>query len=218
MASKALSIIKNILGIASIIITIICIVWLVKIKNNAHNEPLNRGYYIEDDPINYYSEGDFCYDKSRTYEYGGVFTTFDIRMNKIKKYSKALLGTYFIELFLSFFILLLFFLYYICCENSICIACLFFLIGLLSLINSILKIVFFIKLSINYYKGELDEFEDFSKCLYLNQSFRVDYHFVWVVKDNFIKFFILFIINIILDFIDYILNFIIKCRIKRKKR
>ena len=41
---------------------ILIIVWLFKILHNAKNEPTNRSLYIANDPLNYYTEEEFCYD------------------------------------------------------------------------------------------------------------------------------------------------------------
>ena len=206
IASRILSVIKLLLGIAVLVLTIVSLAYLVKVKNHAHNEPTNRGYYIDDDPLNYYSEGDFCYDKYRNYESQGAFKIFDIKMKKIRQYSKALLATYIVGLVLSVLSILFNVIQQLCMPNINCIGCFLLLVNLLNIINSILTIIFFIILSVNYYKGEFGDFEDFSKCSYFNDSFRKDYHFVSVVKDNFKKFFILYLISIILNIISLIVE------------
>ena len=208
---SVVAIIQAILSIISLVIFILCLTWLYKVKNNAKNEPTNRSSYISDDPLNYYIEGDFCYDNYLNYPSKGAFNIFDLRMKKIKKYAKALITTYLITVIVT----VLTFIYSIVGEalfknKKKCLAIFSLLIFLIVLVVSILSLVFFIILSVNYFKGKFDKFEDFSECKYLNNQFKSDYHFVSVVKDNFKKFFILNIIGIVLSCIKNIIDIISK--------
>ena len=208
---SVVAIIQAILSIISLVIFILCLTWLYKVKNNAKNEPTNRSFYISDDPLNYYIEGDFCYDNYLNYPSKGAFNIFDLRMKKIKKYAKALITTYLITVIVT----VLTFIYSIVGEalfknKKKCLAIFSLLIFLIVLVVSILSLVFFIILSVNYFKGKFDKFEDFSECKYLNNQFKSDYHFVSVVKDNFKKFFILNIISIVLSCIKNIIDIISK--------
>ena len=72
-----------------------------------------------------------------------------------------------------------------------------YIFALIRIILSILDLIFFIIISVNYYKSNFDDFEDFSECKYfIDTDFNKDYDFVFVVKRNFKKFFILTLISI----------------------
>ena len=205
---KTIFYINLIFVIVSIIINILCLVWLFKVKNNSKKEPYPRDKYLieGEDPLNYYTEGDFCYDHYYPYLTKGAFDDLDIRMTKIHKYSKALIYIFFIDLM---FIILSIILDIISERKEIdCIKCIF---ALIRFILSILDLIFFIILSVNYYKSNFDDFEDFSECKYfIDTDFNKDYDFVFVVKRNFKKFFILTLITIGLNIIEEIITLILK--------
>ena len=208
---SCLSIFQAILSIINLVIFILCLIWLFKIKNNSKNEPEKRDSYIYEDPLNYYIEGDFCYDKSLVYLDKGAFNVFDLRMKKIKKYSKALIVIYVITIILTvitmiFNVLSITKLKY----KEKCVSIIYLLLLIIIVIIAILNLVYFIILSAHYFKGKFDDFEDFSDCKFLTTNFKSDYHFVSVVKDNFIKFFILNIISIALSCVKNIIGTIAK--------
>ena len=86
------------LFIAYFITIILIIIWLFKILVNAKNEPSNRSRYISKEPLNYYTEGDFCYEYYEKFIKNGAIDTFGFPMKKIKKYTRALLATIFISI------------------------------------------------------------------------------------------------------------------------
>ena len=204
---SCLSIIQLILSIINLVIFILGLIWLFKVKNNAKNEPANRDSYIYDDPLNYYIEGDFCYDKSLVYPDKGAFNIFDLRMKKIKKYSKALIVIYLITIIITVITMI----FNILAKTKLkykkkCVSIIYLLLLIIILTIAILSFVFFIILSVHYFKGKFDDFEDFSDCKFLTNDFKSDYHFVSVVKNNFIKFFILNIISIALSCVKNIID------------
>ena len=194
---KAIFYIKFFYLFVSITFIILCLVWLFKVKNNSKKEPYSRDKYLieGEDPLNYYSEGDFCYEHYYSYLTKGAFDDLDIRMTKIHKYSTALICIFFIDLIL---IILYGILDYI--RKSKDVDCIKYINGIVKLIRGILMIlnlIFFIILSVNYYRSNFDDFEDFSKCKYfIDTDFNKDYDFVFVVKKNYKKFFILTLIHI----------------------
>ena len=46
-------------------------------------------------------------------------------------------------------------------------------------------IVFCILFAVHYSKSNFDEFNEFTKCRYLNKQFRKDYDFIYSIKDGF---------------------------------
>ena len=201
MRNKTLKFITVIVELAFLVIFIVCITYLFKVNSNAKDEPTNRGRYIEYDPYNYYTEGDFCLDHLYPYISRGVFKEFDLRIKNIKKFSTILIVILFIKIILSFLAIFL----GIFCENRKC-SCFILILLLLSLVAEILFLIFFIIISVNYFKSKFGRFKKFSKCEYLGSSFKRDYDFVNALKKNFKIFFILGIISFFLNFLQIGLN------------
>ena len=201
MGKKTLKYITFIVELAFIVIFLVCIAYLFNVNNNAKDEPTNRGRYIEYDPYNYYTEGDFCLDHLYPYTSRGAFKEFDLRIKNIKKFSAIILIIFFVKNILSILasILGLF------CENNKCSRFIFILL-LLSLVAEILFLIFFIIISVNYFNSQFGRFKQFSKCEYLGSSFKSDYDFVNDLKKNFKIFFILGLISFFLNFLQIGLN------------
>ena len=209
---KVISIFKTLFTLVSFVIIILSIVFLFKVRNNAKKEPQDRIKYINENAyLNEYSEGDFCYNHYTPYMSDGAFIDFDIRMKKIRKFSTSLLSTYFISLILMFLSIVVQIMYKSCCNtHEKCIGAILLIIMIANIIIWILSLIFFIILSVNYFKSKFSDFKDFSRCHYLGNGFRDDYHFVFVVKDNYLNFFVLSIISIFLNCFDNIINTIAK--------
>ena len=213
--NTGLKVTKFILSLASLVLSILCIVWIAKVYSNADNEPSNRGIYCLDengDPINlntFYSAGEFCYDHYQAFLDKGAFEDLDIRMKKIKKFSLAIIITFSISFGLTFISLIMIIIGLIaeCRENYFLVIPIIALLGYLA---SIVSFIFFIILSVHYFKSNFDDFDKFRDCEYLNPSFDKDYDFVDVVKDNYLKSFIVYIIVFVLNCIDNIIERIIK--------
>ena len=187
--------------IINVTLIIICLVWLYKIKDNAKDEPSNRIKYIKEDDssIEEYSEGDFCFKYYTTYLTDGAYKDFDIKMTNIRKYSTYLFILSLISLCLLFIFMVIIFITEKCySSHKKCFK--YFLISsiTINIYIDILCLVLFIILSVHYYKSNFGDFRDFSRCHYLNRDFKKDYDCTFVVKNNFTKFFKLFIINFIL--------------------
>ena len=135
----------------------------------------------------------------------GAFDDLDIRMTKIHKYSKALIYIFFIDLMFVIFYIILDII-----RKRKEFGCIEYIFALIRIILSILDLIFFIIISVNYYKSNFDDFEDFSECKYfIDTDFNKDYDFVFVVKRNFKKFFILTLISIGLSLIRLIIILIL---------
>jgi hypothetical protein len=200
-------IIKTIFSLLLFIISILCIIWLFKVKKNSKQEPIDRDEYIDEDYLDFYTKGDFCYNHFNTYIEYGAFEAFDIRMKKIKNFSKAILISY----FMSLVILLLIFGLSLCLTSERgCLAKIMLLLFLLYIINLIVNLILFIIASVHYFKSKWNDFDEFSNCRYLNRRFNNDYHFVYVVDNNYKKFFILNIVSIILNILQNIINRLLK--------
>ena len=205
--SKISLLIKAIFSLLLFIISILCIIWLFKVKNNSKKEPIDRSTYIDEDYLDFYKEGDFCYNHYNTYIEYGALEDFDIRIKKIKTFSKALLITYFISLIL----LLLIFGLSICLTSETgCLAKILVILFLLYIINLLLNLIFFIVASIHYFKSKWNDFDEFSNCRYLNRHFDNEYDFVYDVDNNYKKFFILNIVSIVLHILQNVINRLLK--------
>ena len=89
---------SGLLVIAYLVTLILIIVWLFKILHNVKKAPSNRNIYIKKDPSNYYEEGEFCYDNYENFIIKGALDSFGLPIKKLKKYTRALLGTIFISI------------------------------------------------------------------------------------------------------------------------
>ena len=182
---------------------IIIIIGLFKLLHNSKNEPKNRNIYIRKDPSNYYDEGEFCYDNYENFIIKGALDIFDIPIKKIKKYTQALLSTIFISIGSLAIASIL-----VCIGKSqynhslsIGFACCFYIFFILAVI---LSFVFTILLGYYYFKGNYSDFEEFSRCRYLTKKFKIDYNFIFKIKDEFKMPFILILISEFFNFIKLI--------------
>ena len=178
-------------------ILLLIIIWLFTLLNNSKNEPSNWNIYIRKDPSNYYEEGEFCYDNYENFIIKGALNNFDISTKHIKIHARATLGTIFISI------------------GSIIIASIFKCIAIninnnkarynklkncffiIFIIAFILTIGFSTAL-VNYcFKGNYNDFEEFSRCRYLTKNFKSDYNFVLKIKNGFnLPFFLILFIEI----------------------
>ena len=201
MRNKILTIVTLIVELAFIAIFIACVVFLFKVNQKAKDEPTNRGGYIMYDPYDYYTEGDFCIDRLEPYISKGAFKEFDLRIKKIKRYSTILIVILLVKMGLSLLASIL----GQCCKSKKC-SRFILIILLLSLVAEILFLIFFIIISVYYFKSKFNKFDDFSKCKYLGSSFEKDYDFVYDLKKYFKIFFILGLISFFLNLAHIFLN------------
>ena len=65
-----------------------------------------------------------------------------------------------------------------------------------------IKYIVFAIVLIHYYsKGNYNDFEEFSRCRYLSKQFRIDYNFVFKIKNEFK---LPFAVVIIMEFFNFI--------------
>ena len=182
------------LVIAYLATFILIIIWLFKLLHNAKNEPTNRIRYIKKEPSNYYDEEEFCFDNYEKFIMKGALDTFDIPLKKIKKYTRALLGTIFISIG-SIIIAIILLIVGIKCSFKGWSQGLKELFSLIFLLSSILSIAFAIVLAHYYFKGKFNDFEEFSRCRFLTKRFRKDYDFIFKIKSEFKMPFVLILIS-----------------------
>jgi hypothetical protein len=167
--------------ICYLILYVFIIIWLFKLNNNTKSEPNSRESYIIEDPLAYYREDEFCYEKYEPFLVKGALYIFDIPMSKISKFCKALLSTLFISLGTLILSIIL-------CVTGKCkgstsgFGCLFYVLHMIAVI---LSIIFAIILVHYYNKGNYRDFYEFYRCRYLSQKFRKDYSFVFDVETGY---------------------------------
>ena len=178
----------------SLIFIIICLIFLFITIIKSKKEPSIRRKYIADEPFNYYTEGNFCYENYELYTKLGAFEVFDIHIKKIKKFCICVIITLFIEISLIFIEFIV--------NNKLNIATnltrtifLCKLFAILRSINQTISLVFFVIASVFYFDSKFGEFKKFSKCKYLGRNFKADYDFIFDVKKYFLVFFIFYIIS-----------------------
>ena len=194
-----------VLLIISLISSVVCIilgwVWLFPVMNNSEkNERIEKAQSL----ILYRSDieySDKCINNLDLFLKNGTYETFNINMKRIHKYSKGLLFILFIIIG-SNVISFIAFINCACCSNStdftkfiFCCGCLLYILG------TILNLIFFILLSVYYYKGKFKEFEEFSKCGFIDsKKFMETYDFIFIIHKNYQKVFIVDLIFICLNF------------------
>ena len=121
----------------------------------------------------------------------GVYATFNFKMKEINRYSKGLLSLAFIG---AFFSLSLF---------GVMRADLF---SLFNVIIFILDLIFFILLSVYYYKGKYGDFLDFRECDFIDiDSFNDNYEYISKVFQHCKIIFPSYIIALVSDILTIIL-------------
>ncbi len=191
---------KLIIGLFNFVTFILLLVWLFKIINNAKSEPKNYAYFISNDVPQNYTLGDFCYGRQYEYLQNGAFEVFNIRMEKIKKFAKALVATKFISMGIVIFISIL----RVCQfkRNKVVVIIIILLIVIIFITNNILNVIFIEKLNSYFSESNFHDFEKFSNCDYISPTFQRDYKFMNTVKKNYEKIFVVNYINSILEAIN----------------
>lgn len=196
-----LSPIKGIVGLFNLVTLILLIIWLFKIINNSKNEPLNYAVFVSNETLVNYTEGDFCYGRKNEYLKRGAFQLFNIRMKKIKKFAKALLALKFISIGTGFFTGIV----KVCCRKHKDTSIGFLLLlSLIYIANNILNVIFMEKLNSYYSESNFYDFEKFSKCAYIQTTFKRSYKFMKTVDKNCKRIFIVNFISAILEAISII--------------
>lgn len=178
------------LGLSALFLTL-NFVWIYPIKNNSKiNEPSvdKRSSLI----LNNYNSQTLenskvdCEIILPNFLENGAYETFNIKMTNIHKYSKILIIVLFIQVGINGLALIILFL-----------TDLAIIYTTIDEIIAIINAIIFIILSVNYYKGKYNDFEDFSECYFLNKEEFIDaYQHIFIIQKNFKKFFIFNIVFI----------------------
>ena len=178
------------LGLSALFLTL-NFVWIYPIKNNSKiNEPSvdKRSSLI----LNNYNPQTLenskvdCEIILPNFLENGAYETFNIKMTNIHKYSKILIIVLFIQVGINGLALIILFL-----------TDLAIIYTTIDEIIAIINAIIFIILSVNYYKGKYNDFEDFSECYFLNKEEFIDaYQHIFIIQKNFKKFFIFNIVFI----------------------
>ncbi len=194
-----------------LILIILDLIWLDPIMNNSKEEEphLEIGSFLipkfEHKGSLTISLGD-CEKNLYNSLKNGVYETFNFKMNQILKYSTGLFAIIFIELGLIP-LLYGFGLLISCLKDSLTCKIFFCIIYLLSNIALLLNFVFFILFSVNLYKEKIDDFKDFSKCIFFDKRvFNKTYDYIFLVYINFKKVFIVNLIYLCIKFCTIFIN------------
>ena len=179
-------------------------VWMFPIMNNSKkDEPSIETRYSLISYYNRKSKTNFrfleysdvkCDDVLPDFLEKGVYETFNIKMSKVYKFSKAYIIILFIQLGIIVLAIVILFItgiafIYTCID------------GIISLIN----LIFFIILSVYYKKGEYDDLEEFGGCYFFKKDEFMDvYEYIFKMDKNFKK---AFIFNIVFISLRCCLNF-----------
>ena len=209
---ECLNIVGIFISLAIIALSITSLVWLFKVNGAAKEEPSYRDKYIKFEIVATFDgvKSD-CIENYQTFLDYGTFEFSDIRMKNIKKYSLGLIVLNFILLGIDILTIIIILLVVICESRSDTFAFVIIIMTILKLLAALIAFIFFIILSVNYFKSDFVKFKKFSGCSYLNQDFAPDYEFVYDVKVYYKKYFILYFVIFALNIIDNIIS-----RLKKK--
>ena len=145
-----------------------------------------------------------CQDNLENFVENGVYETFNFKMKKINKYSKGLLSVTFIDLFFSICLFVLTILIYGKLRGKI--ENIWMLFIFMNFIIYILNLIFFILLSVYYYKGKYEKFLDFGKCDLIDKdNFDKNYGYIIIVFDDCKNIFIIGLLSLIHNIIKFII-------------
>ena len=189
---------KYILLLISLFLIFLDLIWLFPVMNNSKEEEPHVEIgsslipYFEHKGSLTTSLGE-CEKNLYNSLKNGVYETFNFKMKQIFKYSVGLIATLFIELGLVILFcigLIISFLK----DSSNCMVFII-IVYLLSIIVLLLNLIFFILFSVNFNKEKIDDFEDFSECIFFDKSiFNKIYDYIFLVYINCKK---VFIVNLI---------------------
>ena len=192
---------------SSFVLSILELVWITPVMKNSKKEPL---FEIGSSLLpKYEHKGSLAISEGNCEKYlynslkNGVYETFNFKMKEIHKYSTGIFVIFILQISFGLIIILS-----ACgngfdeCQRVISVIC--FIITLL------LNFIFFILFSVFFYKRKIDEFKDFSKCSFFDETnFNNIFGFVFSVYKNGKKAFIVDLLFVILNFISlFILIFL----------
>ena len=186
---------------SSFVLIILGLVWITPVMNNSKEEPL---FDIGSSLLpKYEHKGSLAISEGNCEKYlynslkNGVYKTFNFKMKEIHKYSIGIFVIIIIQLIFDFFIIIISACLKRFDECQLVIAIIYFIITLL------LNFIFFTLFSVNFYKKKIDEFKDFSKCFFFEETkFNNIFGFVFSLYKNGTKAFIVELIFVIFNFIS----------------
>ena len=147
----------------------------------------------------------YSISKNSTYE------TFNFKIKQIHKYSTGLIVILFIQAWLFIILFLLFLISLTTSSMGLGKIFMCYLIAhiIMTIILSLLNLVFFILLSVNFYKGKIDEFKDFSECFFFDKTnFDKTFEYIYLIYKNCKKIFIVDLIYLCISFYPLFMKFI----------
>jgi hypothetical protein len=196
--TKVFAIISLIIKIGFLALIILSLVWAFPVMKNSGKDEPSEGFKII---ANSNESNEKCkeYLDKFTNEEVGVYEAFDFKMKNIHKYSLGLVCLLIIHPCL--FLLLVFTLSLInsCCFNGKCGDSIYGIVNGLKSLTFILIILFYALLEINYSKSKNKDFEDFSKCSFIDSDeFSKTYDYIFKIIKNMRKLLIIFIVQLCL--------------------
>jgi len=222
MSEDCLLVTKFIISLGLFILKLVCL--FIIMLNSKKKEPsmetrysvLNNSY---DWNLTDWNLSDWNYTESKCTEEqlgnfleNGVYVTFNFKMKKINRYSKGLLSLAFIGAFFSLCLFASMQFAYIDREEKVGL----YLCSLYNVIIFILDLIFFILLSVYYYKGKYGDFLDFRECDFIDiDSFNDNYGYISKVFKHCKIIFPSYIISLVSDILTVI--FLVMMMIKYDK-
>ena len=200
--TQCIGIIFIIIKIGILALTILSIVWLFPVMKNSGIDEPSGGLQIISDPNESNEKCKEYLDKLINEEIG-VYEAFDLKMKNIHKYSLGLVCLLIIQP--SGFILLVIILAIInsFCFNGKCEGTPNNIVNMWKYLLSLLILLFFILLILTYNASKSNDFEEFSKCSFIDSyEFSKTYDNIFKVIKNMKKFLITSLVYIFLLFIS----------------
>ena len=185
-----------------IVLTVLEFVWITPVMKNSNEEPL---FDIGSSLIpNYEHNGSLALSEGNCEKYlynslkYGVYETFNFKMKEIHKYSTGIFCIFIIQM--SFGFLFIFAL----SEKGEEYQLVVIIIGLAIIL--LLNLIFFILFSAVFFRRKIDEFKEFSKCSFFDETnFNKIFGFIFTVYKNGSKAFIVDLIFWILILISILI-------------
>ena len=204
--TKTVGIIIVILLIGSLALIIISLVWAFPVMTNSGKDEPSERFEIASKPT---GSDEKCieYLEKFTNEEIGVYEAFDFKMKNIHKYSLGLVCLLIIQPCIFLLLVIIFAIINNIYFNGKCGDSFYRLIDSWKYLSYVLVILFFVLLEVNYNKSKNKEFEDFSKCSFIDSDkFSETYDNIFKVIKNMRKLIITFPVYIALFVIDVLLK------------
>ena len=174
-----------IISLGLLILKLVCL-FIIMLNSKKKEPPIETRYSVLNNSFDWnltdwnLSDWNFTESKCTEEQLGnflenGVYATFNFKMKKINRYSKGLLSLAFIGAFFSLCLFASMQFAYIDREEKVGL----YLCSLYNVIIFILDLIFFILLSVYYYKGKYGDFLDFRECDFIDiDSFNDNYEYI----------------------------------------